>query len=47
VTVFAGRPGAVQRHGAGDAFAVEGVALGLASGGGRPLPEALRDKGQP
>lgn len=41
---FAGRPGAVQRHGAGGAFAVEAGPLGLVSGGGRPLPDAVRGK---
>ena len=41
---FAGRPGAVQRQGAGGAFAVEAGALGLAAAGGRALPEALRGK---
>jgi len=40
---FAARSGAVQRHGAGNAFAVDAGALGLASGG-RPLPEAVRGK---
>jgi hypothetical protein len=34
----------VQRHGAGAAFAVDSATLGLASGDGRPLPEALRGK---
>jgi ribosomal protein S18 acetylase RimI-like enzyme len=37
-------PGAVQRHGAGGAFAVEAGPLGLASSGGRPLPEAVCGK---
>jgi ribosomal protein S18 acetylase RimI-like enzyme len=42
---FAGRaPGAVQRHGTGGAFAVEAGPLGLASSGGRPLPEAVCGK---
>ena len=41
---FAGRQGAVQRHGAGGAFAVEAGPLGLASGGGRPLPDWVRVK---
>src|SRR5271155_5655017 len=42
---FAGRPGMVQRHGAGGgAFAVEAGPLGLASSGGRPLPDAVRGK---
>lgn len=40
---FAARPGAVQRHGGG-AFAVEAGALGLLSGGGRPLPDAVRGR---
>lgn len=35
---------AVQRHGAGGAFAVETGPLGLVNGGGRPLPEAVRGK---
>jgi hypothetical protein len=39
-----GRPGAVQRHGAGGAFAVEAGQLGLAATGGRPLPEGVRGK---
>jgi ribosomal protein S18 acetylase RimI-like enzyme len=39
---FAPRPEAVQRHGAGNAFSVDSGALGLASCGGRPLPEAVR-----
>jgi hypothetical protein len=39
-----GRAAAIQRHGAGGAFAVEASPLGLASGGGRPLPEAVRGK---
>jgi hypothetical protein len=39
---FADRPAAVQRHGA--AFAVEAGSLGLASGGGKPLPAAVRGK---
>jgi GNAT superfamily N-acetyltransferase len=34
----------VQRHGAGGAFAVEAGRLGLASGGGKPLPEVVRGK---
>jgi hypothetical protein len=34
----------VQRHAAGGAFAVEIGPLGLASGGGRPLPDAVRGK---
>ena len=41
---FAGRPPVVQPHGAGDAFPVDPAQLGLASGGGRPLPEALRGR---
>ncbi len=34
----------MQRHGAGGAFAIEAGPLGLASGGGRPLPEVVRGK---
>jgi GNAT superfamily N-acetyltransferase len=41
---FAGRPGMVQRHGAGGAFAVEAGPLGLSLGGGRPLPDPVRGK---
>jgi Domain of unknown function (DUF4157) len=41
---FARRPGPVQRHSAGGAFAVNAGLLGLASSGGRPLPEAVRGK---
>jgi GNAT superfamily N-acetyltransferase len=41
---FAGQSMAVQRHGAGGAFAVEAGPLGLASGSGKPLPEAVRGK---
>jgi GNAT superfamily N-acetyltransferase len=41
---FAGKVKAVQRHGAGSAFAVEAGPLGLASGGGRPLPEVVRGR---
>ena len=41
---FAGRPPVVQRHGAGDAFPVDPGRLGLANGGGRPLPEAVRGR---
>jgi Domain of unknown function (DUF4157) len=33
-----------QPHGAGDAFSVDPGQLGLAPGGGRPLPEAVRGK---
>jgi hypothetical protein len=40
---FAARSAAVQRHGAG-AFAVDSGPLGLASGGGKPLPDAVRGK---
>ncbi|MBV8243149.1 MAG: DUF4157 domain-containing protein, partial [Hyphomicrobiales bacterium] len=32
----------MQRQSAGGAFAVEAGQLGLAAGGGRPLPEAVR-----
>jgi Domain of unknown function (DUF4157) len=42
VPAFASRPAVVQRH--GTAFAIEAGALGLASGGGKPLPEAVRVK---
>ncbi len=41
---FAGRPGAVQLHRTGSAFEVEAGQLGLASGGGKPLPAAMRNK---
>jgi GNAT superfamily N-acetyltransferase len=41
---FAGRPPVAQRHGSGGAFAVDPGQLGLASSGGRPLPEAVRGK---
>jgi hypothetical protein len=34
----------VQRHGSGGAFAVEAGQLGLAGGGGKPLPETVRGK---
>jgi Domain of unknown function (DUF4157) len=34
----------VQRHGASAAFAVEAGQLGLASGSGRPLPDAVRGR---
>jgi ribosomal protein S18 acetylase RimI-like enzyme len=34
----------MQRHGAGGAFAIEAGPLGLASGGGKPLPDAVRGK---
>ena len=34
----------VQRHDAGAAFAIDAGQLGLASDGGRPLPEAVRGK---
>jgi ribosomal protein S18 acetylase RimI-like enzyme len=44
VPAFAGRQGTVQRHGSGGAFAVEAGQVGLLSGGGRPLPEAVRGK---
>ena len=42
--VFAGRLPVVQPHGASDAFPVDPAQLGLASGGGRPLPDTLRGK---
>jgi hypothetical protein len=41
---FVSRPVAVQRHGAGGAFAVDAGPLGLTSGGGKPLPETVRGK---
>jgi ribosomal protein S18 acetylase RimI-like enzyme len=41
---FGPRPEAVQRHGAGGAFAVEAGQLGLAAGRGKPLPETVRGK---
>src|SRR5271169_5843741 len=44
VPAFAGRPPVAQRHGAAGSFAVDPGQLGLASGGGRPLPEAVRSK---
>jgi ribosomal protein S18 acetylase RimI-like enzyme len=44
VPAFTARPAAVQRHGAGGAFAVEAGQLGLASGGGRLLPDSVRGK---
>jgi hypothetical protein len=40
----AAQPTALQRHGASGAFAVEAGPLGLASSGGRPLPDAVRGK---
>jgi Domain of unknown function (DUF4157) len=42
--VFAGRPEMMQRQTAGGAFAIEAGQLGLATGGGRPLPEPVRAK---
>jgi GNAT superfamily N-acetyltransferase len=44
VPAFAGRPPVAQRHGAADSFSVNPGQLGLASSGGRPLPEAVRGK---
>jgi hypothetical protein len=44
VPAFAGRAPVAQPRGAGDAFSVDPGQLGLASGGGRPLPEAVRGK---
>jgi ribosomal protein S18 acetylase RimI-like enzyme len=44
VPAFAGQPAAVQRHNTGGAFAVDAGPLGLASGGGKSLPEAVRGK---
>jgi hypothetical protein len=43
-SAFAARPPVVQRHGAGGAFSVNPGQIGLASSGGRPLPEAVRGK---
>jgi Domain of unknown function (DUF4157) len=42
VPASAPRQGAVQRHGVGGSFAVEAEQLGLALGGGRPLPDSVR-----
>jgi hypothetical protein len=42
VPAFAGRPAVAQRQGAGDAFEVDPVRLGLVSAGGRPLPDVVR-----
>jgi acyl carrier protein len=44
VPAFSPRPATVQRRGTGGAFAVEAGTLGLTSGGGRPLPDAVRGK---
>jgi ribosomal protein S18 acetylase RimI-like enzyme len=33
-----------QRHGAGGAFAIDPTRVGLASGGGKPLPDAVRGR---
>jgi GNAT superfamily N-acetyltransferase len=41
---FAGRSPVVQPRGAGDAFPVDPARLGLANGGGRPLPDVLRGR---
>jgi hypothetical protein len=41
---FAVRPPVMQPRGAGDAFSVDPGQLGLASSGGRLLPEAVRGK---
>ena len=41
---FAGCPPVVQPHGAGGSFPVDPARLGLANGGGRPLPEAVRGR---
>lgn len=41
---FAGRPPVAQPHGPGNSFQVDPGQLGLASGGGRPLPDAVRGK---
>ena len=40
----AAQPTALQRHGASGAFAVEAGALGIASSGGKPLPDTVRGK---
>ena len=40
----AAQPTASQRHAAGGAFAVEAGPLGLVSGSGKPLPDAVRGK---
>jgi ribosomal protein S18 acetylase RimI-like enzyme len=44
VRAYTARPAAVQRHGAAGTFPVEAAQLGLASGGGRPLPDSVRGK---
>jgi hypothetical protein len=44
VPAFPARPAAVQRHGAAGTFPVEAAQLGLASAGGRPLPDPVRGK---
>jgi ribosomal protein S18 acetylase RimI-like enzyme len=41
---FASKPPVVQAHGAHDAFGVDPGRLGLATGGGRLLPDAVRGK---
>jgi hypothetical protein len=41
---FAGRNPVAQARGAGDSFQVDPGRLGLVSGGGRPLPEAVRSQ---
>jgi ribosomal protein S18 acetylase RimI-like enzyme len=43
-TVFAGRIATAQAHGAHDAFQVDTARLGLVSGGGRLLPDVVRNK---
>jgi hypothetical protein len=41
---FAGRAPVVQPHGGGGSFQVDPGRIGLASGGGRPLPDAVRSR---
>jgi Domain of unknown function (DUF4157) len=41
---FPPRPALIQRHGGNDSFAVDPARLGLATGGGRPLPGAVRSQ---
>jgi hypothetical protein len=43
-SAFQARIAAVQRHAAGGAFAVDAQALGIESGGRKPLPDAVRGK---
>jgi ribosomal protein S18 acetylase RimI-like enzyme len=44
VPAFAGRPPMAQACGSDGSFQIDPGQLGLASGGGRPLPDAVRDK---